>query len=318
MDKGKGKSLLNPFKNITKDPNLWSLDISDHYCGQFSYSTVRATDPHTQDYSQVEISSKALYIGIYDGHCSPHTAQFLSENLFRRIVDTINSPRDMSVATFSNAIATIERQYLEEVWNNQHIPKILESGSCCLMAFLYRGNLIFVNVGDSGISIGHGSGGSNMLTNDFNITRDKTFRKNYKETHSDNDPKPWVKIAGIRCMKGISGIHVTRAVGTACLKEERFRALYRRKIVASTSSSNTLSHPLPRAYITLESDTLTYPLVQQDRHIIFASGGFWDLMTHRDASKVVFENKREGIARKLIKEAIKRGVKKRDASTFIP
>lgn len=88
-------SCLKPFKsqdNVNDDddepstsPLLWRRDIQMHACGEFSFAACQA-NREMEDYSQVEIGSKALFVGVYDGHGGNDCSRFIKTRLFNNLV----------------------------------------------------------------------------------------------------------------------------------------------------------------------------------------------------------------------------------------
>eukprot|EP01018_Ginkgo_biloba_P008089 Gb_24762 [translate_table: standard] len=63
------------------DDLLWYKDISQHSAGEFSVAVVQANSL-LEDHSQVETGPHGTFVGVYDGHGGPETAQFICDHLF--------------------------------------------------------------------------------------------------------------------------------------------------------------------------------------------------------------------------------------------
>lgn len=74
------------------DGLMWYKDFGQHVYGDFSMAVVQA-NAALEDQSQLESGSLSsnnsvphgTYVGVYDGHGGPETAQFIVNNLFQNV-----------------------------------------------------------------------------------------------------------------------------------------------------------------------------------------------------------------------------------------
>ncbi|KAK8480099.1 hypothetical protein V6N13_030121 [Hibiscus sabdariffa] len=57
---------------------------------------------------------------------------------------------------------------------------------------------------------------------------------------------------------------------------------------------------------------LVHKLLPDDQFLIFASDGLWEHLSNREVVKIVQTSPRNGIARRLVKAALKEAAKKRE------
>jgi len=108
---------------------------------------------------------------------------------------------------------------------------------------------------------------------------------------------------GVWRIKGI--IQVSRSIGDVYLKKPEF---YRDPIFQQFGNPI----PLRRPVMTAEPSILIRKLKPQDLFLIFASDGLWEQLSDKEAVEIVFKNPRAGIAKRLVRAALKEAAKKRE------
>ncbi|GKV25834.1 hypothetical protein SLEP1_g35217 [Rubroshorea leprosula] len=98
----------------------------------------------------------------------------------------------------------------------------------------------------------------------------------------------------------------SRTIGDAYMKEPEYNAdpRFRRYYLP-------LPEPFQRPLLTPEPSLHRRVLQPSDGFVIFASDGLWENLTNQQAVDIVNKHQRAGIARKLIKRALKEAAKKR-------
>uniref|UniRef100_A0A0A9CDR4 protein-serine/threonine phosphatase n=1 Tax=Arundo donax TaxID=35708 RepID=A0A0A9CDR4_ARUDO len=108
---------------------------------------------------------------------------------------------------------------------------------------------------------------------------------------------------GVWRIKGI--IQVSRTIGDAYLKRKEFA-------LDPSITRFHLSEPLRRPVLTAEPSICARVLRPQDKFIIFASDGLWEHLTNQQAVEIVHINPRAGIAKRLVRAALKQAARKRE------
>jgi len=69
-----------------QDPHATSINLKNHYYGEFSSAFVQANEV-MEDQSQVEVGSrKALFLGVYDGHSGSEASHYITNHLFDHLL----------------------------------------------------------------------------------------------------------------------------------------------------------------------------------------------------------------------------------------
>ncbi|GLT88311.1 hypothetical protein SLE2022_063430 [Rubroshorea leprosula] len=310
-------SCLSPMGRIlglSKDDDLrsllWTSDVEDnkHAYGEFSFAVMKA-NVFIEDHSQVEIGKEATLVGIYDGHSGPDASRYIADNLCRNLTRLVRENRTFSEDILRNAVAETEEGFLNLVRQNYNTdPRIAKVGSCCLVGIIWRGSLYVANLGDSRAVIGCLDGSGNMvleqLTTDHNVNVD-AIREEVEALHPD-DPEIVVFKRGSYRIKGI--IQVSRAIGDAYLKQPG--DYFHSSLVRAHELSAAPNQPVLTAQPSVERRVLQ----PTDRFLIFASDGLWAILTNEQVVDIITTKPREGIARTLIRRALKEAAKKNEMS----
>ncbi|KAG0534648.1 hypothetical protein BDA96_04G297500 [Sorghum bicolor] len=287
------------------DDLLWSRDLGRHAAGEFSFAVVQANEA-LEDHSQVETGSAATFVGVYDGHGGAEAARFISDHIFAHLIRLAQENGTISEDVVRSAVSATEEDFLTLVRRTHFIkPLIAAVGSCCLVGVIWRGTLYVANLGDSRAVIGC-LGRSNKimaepLTRDHNASMEEV-RQELISRHPD-DSQIVVLKHGVWRIKGI--IQVSRTIGDAYLKRREFA-------LDPSITRFRLSEPLRRPVLTAEPSMCTRVLNPQDKFIIFASDGLWEQLTNQQAVEIVHSNPRRGIAKRLIRAALKQAARKRE------
>lgn len=287
------------------DDLLWSRDLGRHAAGEFSFAVAQANEA-LEDHSQVETGAAATFVGVYDGHGGAEAARFISDHLFAHLIRLAQENGTISENVVRSAFAATEEGFLTLVRRTHFIkPLIAAVGSCCLVGVIWRGTLYVANLGDSRAVIGR-LGRSNKivaepLTRDHNASMEEV-RHELISRHPD-DSQIVVLKHGVWRIKGI--IQVSRTIGDAYLKRREFA-------LDPSITRFRLSEPLRRPVLTAEPSIYTRALHPQDKFIIFASDGLWEHLTNQQAVEIVQSNPRRGIAKRLVRTALKQAARKRE------
>ncbi|WCJ34013.1 Protein phosphatase 2C family protein [Euphorbia peplus] len=285
------------------DTLFWSRDLEKHSYGEFSFAVVQANEV-IEDHSQVETGREGTFVGVYDGHGGPEASRFISDHLFKHLMRLAKEQGDISEEILRGAFSATEAGFLTLVRRTFGIkPTIAAIGSCCLVGVIWRGTLFVANLGDSRAVMGC-LGRSNkvvaeQLTKDHNACMEEV-RQELKSLHPD-DSQIVVLKQGVWRIKGI--IQVSRSIGDAYLKKPEFS-------LDPSFPRFHLSESIRRPVLTSEPSICVRVLRPNDKFLIFASDGLWEHMTNQAAVETVNNYPRAGIARRLVKTALKAAARK--------
>ncbi|KAK9123148.1 hypothetical protein Sjap_012750 [Stephania japonica] len=302
-----------------EDAQLWFRDLAPHSLGEFSFAVVRG-NPVLEDQSQVETCRNFTFLGVYDGHGGPEASQYVIDRLFPHfskisllclkllwIVIYLGFAGEngaISEVVLRNAIGATEDGFLNvvrEIVGTK--PSIVAVGSCCLVGVLWKGTLHIANLGDSRAVMGVLNRFHKIvaepLTSDHNACSEE-IRRELRSQHPE-DPHILVQKNGVWRIKGV--IQVSRAIGDAHLKSTEF-------VLDPSIPRYQLNEPLTRPVLSAEPSIHTRVIGPRDKFLIFASDGLWDHLTNQEAAELVHKYPRAGIAKKLIKKALKVAAKK--------
>ncbi|PKA48154.1 putative protein phosphatase 2C 60 [Apostasia shenzhenica] len=298
------------------DGLLWYKDLGRHAAGEFSMAVVQANSL-LEDGSQLESgpmgscgagsSPHGTFIGVYDGHGGPETARYIADNLFRNLKDIVSEEQEMSVDCIRRAFSTTEDGFISFVRKQWSIsPQLASVGSCCLVGIICAGILYVANLGDSRAVLGRLDGEERgiaavQMTAEHNASNE-SVRNELRSLHP-HDSQIVVLKHKVWRVKGI--IQISRSIGDAYLKDAEFN---REPLLAKFR----LPQPFGTSILSADPSIVTRRLCPQDQFIIFASDGLWEHLSNQEAVEIVHVYPRAGIARRLIKAALKEAAKKRE------
>ncbi|TVU28029.1 hypothetical protein EJB05_19536 [Eragrostis curvula] len=287
------------------DDLLWSRDLGRHAAGEFSFAIAQANEA-LEDHSQVETGAAATFVGVYDGHGGAEAARFISDHLFAHLIRLAQENGTISEDVVRSAFSATEEGFLTLVRRTHFIkPMIAAVGSCCLVGVIWRGTLYVANLGDSRAVIGSLDRSNKIiaepLTRDHNASMEEV-RQELISRHPD-DSQIVVLKHGVWRIKGI--IQVSRTIGDAYLKRQEFA-------LDPSITRFRLSEPLRRPVLRADPSICTRVLSPQDKFIIFATDGLWEHLTNQQAVEIVHRNPRAGIAKRLVRAALKQAARKRE------
>lgn len=291
----------------------WYLDSGFHVNGEFSMAVIQANNV-MEDQSQLESGPMSLetgphgtFVGVYDGHGGSEASRFISTRLFDNIKKFTSENQGMSADVINKAFLATDEEFLSLVRKQWEIrPQIASVGSCCLVGIICRGILYIANVGDSRAVLGRlEKSVTEVKAIQLSSEHNANLESVREELHSlhPNDPQIVVLKHNVWRVKGI--IQVSRSIGDAYLKKSEFN---RDPLLPKFRVPGTFQEPILLA----EPSILVQKLCADDRFLIFASDGLWEHLSNQEAVDVVQAYPRNGIARKLIKAALREAAKKRE------
>ncbi|GMN51208.1 hypothetical protein TIFTF001_020377 [Ficus carica] len=296
------------------DGLLWYKDLGRHVGGDFSMAVVQANNL-LEDQSQLEsgpmgsleTGPQGTFVGVYDGHGGPEAAQFVNDHLFNNIKKFTSESQAMSADIINKAFMATEEEFLSLVkkqWLDQ--PQLASVGSCCLVGIICSGLLYIANAGDSRAVLGRlektvKQVKAIQLSIEHNASYE-SVREELQLLHPD-DPQIVVLKHKVWRVKGV--IQVSRSIGDAYMKRAEFN---REPLLPKFRLLEPFHNPILRAEPTISVQKL-FP---EDKFLIFASDGLWEHLTNQQAVDIVQSCPRNGIARKLVKVALRDAAKKRE------
>lgn len=296
------------------DGLLWYKNLGNHVYGEFSMAVIQANSL-MEDQSQLEsgpLSStnsgpQGTFVGVYDGHGGTEASKFINHNVFSNFKKIVSEQQDVSEITIKKAFASTEEGFLSLVkkqWLSK--PHMASVGSCCLVGVICNGLLYIANAGDSRVVLGRAERGTREVTalqlsteHNANI---ETVRNELRCLHP-NDSQIVVQKHKVWRVKGI--IQVSRSIGDAYLKKSEFNR-------EPLQPKFRLPEPFHKPILNPEPEILVRKLQPGDRFLIFASDGLWEHLSNQEAVDIVQNFPRKGIAKMLVKAALREAAKKRE------
>ncbi|KAJ6425529.1 hypothetical protein OIU84_026161 [Salix udensis] len=272
------------------DGLLWSKNLGSHVYGRVLHGCPQGT-----------------FVGVYDGHGGTEASKFINHNFFSNFKKIVSEQKDVSETAVRNAFATTEEGFLSLVkkqWLSK--PHMASVGSCCLVGVICNGLLYIANAGDSRVVLGRAERGSREVTalqlsteHNANV---ETVRNELRCLHP-NDSQIVVLKHKVWRVKGI--IQVSRSIGDPYLKTSEFNR-------EPLQSKFRLPEPFHKPILSPEPEILVRKLQPGDQFLIFASDGLWEHLSNQDAVDIVQNFPRNGIAKRLVKAALREAAKKRE------
>ncbi|KAE9451366.1 hypothetical protein C3L33_16729, partial [Rhododendron williamsianum] len=292
----------------------WYKDSGEHINGEFSMAVIQANNT-LEDQSQlesgpmssIESGPQGTFVGIYDGHGGAEAARFVNKHLFDNIKKFTTENQEISEDVINKAFLATEEQFLSVVkkqWLST--PQLASVGSCCLVGIICGGLLYIANAGDSRAVLGRLEKEVNyveaiQLSSEHNANLE-SVREELRILHP-NDPQIVLLKHKVWRVKGI--IQVSRSIGDAYLKNSEFN---REPLLPKFR----LPEPFDKPILKAEPCILVHKLYPEDRFLIFASDGLWEHLGNQEAVDIVHNCPRNGIARRLVKAALREAAKKRE------
>ncbi|KAJ6983269.1 probable protein phosphatase 2C 38 isoform X1 [Populus alba] len=298
---------------------LWYKDSGQHVNGEFSMAVIQANNL-LEDYSQLEsgpMSSvdpgpQGTFVGVYDGHGGPEAARFVNERLFENIktihgAEFTSENNGMSADVINKAFLATEDEFLSLVKNQWlHKPQIASVGACCLVGVVCSGVLYIANAGDSRAVLGRLERAiKEIKAVQLSYEHNASIESVREELHSLHPDDPHIVVLKNKVWRVKGLIQISRSIGDAYLK----RAEYNREPLLAKFR---LPEPFNKPILKAEPTILVQKLYPEDQFLIFASDGLWEHLSNQEAVDFVHSCPRNGVARKLLKAALREAAKKRE------
>ncbi|KAK9755774.1 hypothetical protein RND81_01G049500 [Saponaria officinalis] len=195
--------------------------------------------------AEVEIhgDSKKAIFGVFDGHGGPKAAEYAAENLNKNIIAEIeNKANEVDIEE------AVKLGYMKT--DSDFLEGELKGGSCCVTAFIAKGDLVVSNAGDCRAVMSRG-GVAEALTTD------------HRPSRPDEKDRIEAKGGYIDCYNGVwriqGSLAVSRGIGDRQLKQ----------------------------WVVAEPESRVIKISQNDEFLILASDGLWDKVTNQEAVDTV-------------------------------
>ncbi|KAL0736727.1 hypothetical protein Bca4012_012937 [Brassica carinata] len=306
---GSERSKISPTKN---DGLTWYKDLGLHAFGEFSMAMIQANSV-MEDQCQIESGPltfnnpavQGTFVGVYDGHGGPEASRFIADNLFPNLKKFASEGGEISEEVIRNAFAESDEDFLNAVkkqWRKN--PQMASVGSCCLAGVICNGLVYIANAGDSRAVLGRYERGG-VRAVQLSVEHNANVESARQELWSmhPNDPSILVMKHRMWRVKGI--IQVTKSIGDAYLKRAEFN---REPLLPKFRVAEHFTKPILSA-----DPSVTVTLLKpEDEFMILASDGLWEHLSNQEAVDIVHSSPRQGIARRLLKAALKEAAKKRE------
>ncbi|XP_042004380.1 probable protein phosphatase 2C 38 isoform X2 [Salvia splendens] len=215
--------------------------------------------------------------------------------------------REMSADVIKNAYLATEEQFLSMVKKQWEIkPQIASVGSCCLVGVVCDGMIYTANAGDSRVVLAavekSGKQVKAIQLSDEHNASVESVREELRSLHPE-DPKIVVLKHNVWRVKGV--IQISRSIGDAYLKSAEFN---KPPLIAKFR----IPDPFEKPILLAEPSIHVHKLQHGDQFLIYASDGLWEHLSNQDAVNIVHHSPRNGIAKRLVKAALKVAAKKRE------
>uniref|UniRef100_A0A804HW53 protein-serine/threonine phosphatase n=1 Tax=Musa acuminata subsp. malaccensis TaxID=214687 RepID=A0A804HW53_MUSAM len=262
-----------------QDGLLWYKDSGQHINGEFSMAVIQANSL-LEDQSQIESGPLSLldsepygtFVGVYDGHGGPETSCYINNHLFQHLKRFAAEQQSMSAEVIRKAYQATEEANLGD--SRVVLGKLVKA----------TGKVLAVQ-----LSAEHNAG-------------IESVRQELQSMHPE-DKQVVVLKHNVWRVKGL--IQITRSIGDVYLKKAEFN---REPLYAKFR----LREPFKKPILSAEPSISVQPMQPQDLFLIFASDGLWEHLSNQEAVDIVHNNPHSGIARRLIKAALREAAKKRE------
>ncbi|WCJ19432.1 Protein phosphatase 2C family protein [Euphorbia peplus] len=301
------------------DGLLWYKDSGHHVNGEFSMAVVQANNL-LEDCSQLESGPMSslesgphgTFVGVYDGHGGPEAARFVNEHLFQNMktihaAEFATETHGMSADVINKAFLATEEAFLSLVQQQWQIkPQIASVGACCLVGVVCSGLLYIANAGDSRVVLGRFDRDlKEVRAVQLSIEHNASFESVREELHSLHPDDPQIVVLKHKVWRVKGLIQISRSIGDAYLKRSEFN---REPLLAKFR----LPEPFDRPILKAEPTISVQKVHPEDHFLIFASDGLWEHLTNQEAVDIVNNCSRNGIARRVLKAALREAAKKRE------
>ncbi|CAN8257344.1 unnamed protein product [Cochlearia groenlandica] len=303
------RSKVNPTKI---DGLTWYNDLGLHAFGEFSMAMIQANSV-MEDQCQIESGPltfnnptvQGTFVGVYDGHGGQEASRFIADNIFSKLKKFASEDMEISEKAIKKAFAETDEDFLATVkkqWRKN--PQMASVGSCCLAGVICNGLVYIANAGDSRAVMGRCER-RGVRAVQLSVEHNANVESARQELWSMHPSDPNILVMKHRMWRVKGVIQVTRSIGDAYLKRAEFNR-------EPLSPKFRVQEHFTKPILSAEPSVTVTQLSSKDEFMILASDGLWEHLSSQEAVDIVYTSPRQGIARRLLKAALKEAAKKRE------
>ncbi|KAG1685639.1 hypothetical protein DVH05_007763 [Phytophthora capsici] len=219
-------------------------------------------------------SSASGCFGIFDGHAGDRASRFCAENIFPRILEQLTQESTVNDA-ITNAVRALDAEFCSiarhasnsaiasAARRNHKRSFATDDGSTLLVAMVRDGLLHVGNVGDSRAVVVTRNGDAIAMSDDQKPNRkDERERLEAKGAFITGKPDFMYKVWPFKKMLDVPRVNgqlaVSRSIGDVSLK----------------------------SFISCDPEVQTRKITKNDRFLILATDGLWDVVTNKQAAQL--------------------------------
>ncbi|MCH79593.1 putative protein phosphatase 2C 68-like [Trifolium medium] len=225
---------------------LWFTNFERYRMGGFSMAARRA-NIEMEDYSQVEVGDKSIFVGIYDGRGGNDAAKIFSNVLLQKLLRRIHENGDViSFDLLIEAITATKKLFVRQ------------QDSSCLISLVWKDTLYIANLGDSRLVIGTEVGDTSVLKVE-QLTSDQSSKLMVHKRNIRDDDRCLIlaSIGFWKIMKNEEAMLIVERHSKHRAQKRHCAATKRLFIAAMTASLNGASRPYDVAVEGLAANSAT-------------------------------------------------------------
>jgi pyruvate dehydrogenase phosphatase len=283
-----------------------------------------------------------LVASVFDGHGGVEVAEYLQENLNKKIKAEI---RDVEVTAVPEALSSaynaIDAQLLSivrplrqlAVPGSREFSKPFRVGACAISVVVAGQSIFVAFAGDCEGVLARGKSSIHLSATGVPHSANRVEeQRRLAAIHPGEEnvvrckSKMLVPAPGVRGMLGLkseentscyvkSHLQPTKSFGDFYLKDKELGLVSSSRLAAEAKEGKPLSFP----YITAEPEVAVFARHPADRFVILASDGLWDQLSKDEATRIVAEalqanNDADAAAKHLVEATLARAAERHDKS----
>ncbi|OUC49529.1 protein phosphatase 2C, partial [Trichinella nativa] len=283
--------------------------IIGYHCNQL-VANAPCEDHRSEGYFQLDNS---YFFGIFDGHAGTHCARtvasrlydymalpLLPEKLIREVSQGFHLPLVKMLNTSSNYVLNVRQAFKwafkaldddlceEAMQMHSGSPDLsalrcVLAGSCACVAYVKGQDMYIVQVGDSGAVLGVSTDEAHWTARKLNEDHTADNQKEVNRIRSEHPPGEALTV--LRCERLLGELYPLRAFGDVRYKWplKQQKEIIEPYIKLRRPPMNYLTPP----YLTCEPSVYYYRLTEDDKFLILASDGLWEMVVPEAAVRFV-------------------------------
>ncbi|MBD3231797.1 hypothetical protein GF322_03995 [Candidatus Dependentiae bacterium] len=225
-----------------------------------------------------------IYLGIYDGHGTSDTAEYLRNNLHSNILKIYQQTNNL-IRAINQGFSQTNKEILQD-------ETIKNSGSCAIVAFILKDKIIIANCGDSRAVLGKNNQ-IIQLSNDHKI-------------NNVNEQQRIIQNNGLLNIVPATTInpYTMNSHSDTTYKNQNWNTL---AIARTFGDAMFVEPPMPAGCIIAEPEITTYDLQGDEEFLILASDGLWDKIKNQKIYNIINLNQSKNTSEILATKARQKG-----------